>query len=355
MIIFFDLEGPLSPQDNAYEVMKLIGEEGASIFEAISRYDDILTLEGREGYEPGDTLALIIPFLMLHGITESDIRRVSEHATLVEGARYLIERLRARGWEIYIISTSYEQHAYHIGEKLGVEPANIVCTPLNFAHLMPDAILKQRLMEATRRVEEAMRKTRSEDELFSLMDRFFFDELPATGFHPLEKIRVIGGGKKAEAIRAIMRDKGLKFTDAIAVGDSITDYKMLELVKEEGGLAVVFNGNEYSIPYASVGLASVDISFLLILCDSFAQGGIPRVKDVVNTWTSRRVEFESSPQDIPDDCISTELRDYMNNMHGSMALPYFHNIEEPDARLDEIIELHRRMRMRVRAHAGKLG
>ena len=103
MIIFFDLEGPLSPQDNAYEVMKLIGDEGARIFEAISKYDDILALEGREGYEPGDTLALIIPFLMLHGITEEDIKRVSERATLVRGAKYLFERLRAEGWDIYII------------------------------------------------------------------------------------------------------------------------------------------------------------------------------------------------------------------------------------------------------------
>ncbi len=350
MIIFFDLEGPLSPQDNAYEVMKLIGERGASIFEAISRYDDILTLEGREGYEPGDTLALIAPFLVLHGITESDIRRVSEDATLVEGARYLMECLRARGWEIYIISTSYEQHAYNIGRKLGVEPANIVCTELNFGLLMPDAAVKAKLNEATRRIEEAMRSS-EEDELFPILDDFFFHELPAIGFNPLEKIRVIGGEKKAEAIRAILRDKGLKFNDAIAVGDSITDYKMLKLVKEHGGLAVVFNGNEYSVPYASVGLASVDISFLLIFCDSFAQGGTARVKEVVDVWSARRGDFENNPQNIPDDCISAELRDYINNR--AITLPYFHNIE--DTRLEEIIELHRRMRMHVRAHAGKLG
>ena len=54
-IICFDLEGPLSPQDNAFEVMKLI-PNGDKIFEILSRYDDILALEGREGYEPGDTL-----------------------------------------------------------------------------------------------------------------------------------------------------------------------------------------------------------------------------------------------------------------------------------------------------------
>jgi len=60
-LIFFDLEGPLSPQDNAYEVMGLI-PDGHRLFEVISRYDDLLTLEGREDYEPGDTLRLIVPW-----------------------------------------------------------------------------------------------------------------------------------------------------------------------------------------------------------------------------------------------------------------------------------------------------
>ena len=67
--ICFDLEGPLSPQDNAYELMRLF-PNGGKIFEVISRYDDLLTLEEREDYEPGDTLALIVPFLLLHNISE---------------------------------------------------------------------------------------------------------------------------------------------------------------------------------------------------------------------------------------------------------------------------------------------
>jgi len=58
-LICFDLEGPLTPQDNAYELMKLV-PRGGKIFEVLSRYDDLLALEGRPGYEPGDTLALII-------------------------------------------------------------------------------------------------------------------------------------------------------------------------------------------------------------------------------------------------------------------------------------------------------
>ena len=48
--IAFDLEGPLSPQDNAYELMKLF-PDGGRVFEVISRYDDLLTLEDRQDYD----------------------------------------------------------------------------------------------------------------------------------------------------------------------------------------------------------------------------------------------------------------------------------------------------------------
>jgi energy-converting hydrogenase A subunit R len=99
-VICFDLEGPLSPQDNAYEVMGLI-EKGHKIFEVISKYDDILALERREGYEPGDTLSLIIPFLIHHDISEEDILNVSRKAKIVDGAGYLISRLKQLGWSPY--------------------------------------------------------------------------------------------------------------------------------------------------------------------------------------------------------------------------------------------------------------
>jgi len=52
--------------------MKLF-PNGDKIFEVISRYDDLLTLEEREDYEPGDTLSLIVPFLALHNISEDNL------------------------------------------------------------------------------------------------------------------------------------------------------------------------------------------------------------------------------------------------------------------------------------------
>jgi energy-converting hydrogenase A subunit R len=54
----------------------------------------MLTLENRPGYEPGDTLALIAPFLVYHKIKESDIVALAKQAALVKGATQLISLLK---------------------------------------------------------------------------------------------------------------------------------------------------------------------------------------------------------------------------------------------------------------------
>lgn len=365
--IFFDLEGPLSPQDNAYEVMKLIGERGAFIFEVISKYDDIISIESREGYEPGDTLALIVPFLLLHGITDGDINRVSERAKIVDGAGDLFEKLQAENWDIYIVSTSYKHHAYNIGRKLGVPESNIVCTNLSLN------ILRNGLSKTLRKKKALPKRyvytiKKAEEDIFALyshidkpelivnrLDEFFFHQLPSLGYdNDIFETRVIGGERKAEAVREIAEEKGIGLRDVIAVGDSITDYKMLNEVATHDGISVLFNGNEYAVPYASVGLASVDIRFLHVLCDAFARGGKGEVMEIVTKWEENRGSFEKNPADIPDNCITTDIRDFI--MKQKKAFPYFHNIEHAgESSKEEIIKIHKRFRMQVREDAGKLG
>ena len=356
--ICFDLEGPLSPQDNAYEVMKLMGDEGAAIFEVISRYDDIISLEEREGYEPGDTLALIVPFFLAHDLTEGDIRKVSARAKVIDGAKYLFDQLQADNWDIYIISTSYEQHAYNIGYQLGVPEDHIICTKLDLAKMrlaLPESAFTL-LKEAEKDIIELYSDIESDDtdRIVNRLDEFFFRQLPALDFDVFST-RVIGGERKAEAIRIIAHEKGIALQDIIAVGDSITDYKMLGEVAAHGGVAIVFNGNDYAVPYANVGLASVDIRFLYPVCETFGRGGKGAAMDVVTNWESNRDTFEEKPAKIPDSVITTDIKEFVANQMVT-PFPYFHNLERADEnRKKEIIGIHKKFRMQVREDAGKLG
>jgi len=67
-----DCEGPISKNDNAYELCERFLPEGAAFFERVSRYDDYLAdVVRKPGYRPGDTLRLILPFLRATGTPRS--------------------------------------------------------------------------------------------------------------------------------------------------------------------------------------------------------------------------------------------------------------------------------------------
>ncbi len=295
--VFFDLEGPLSPQDNAYDVASKLLPGGQKLFEALSRYDDLLALEGRGGYEPGDTLALLVPFILFHGVTVKDIKKISRNSVLTPGARELINELKDDGFGVFIISTSYEAHAHQIGARLGVPPEDIRATRLVLDGLGADAV------PITRKVEEELQVLVDDREIKEVLDRYFFQELPATSYgNVLERVRVVGGSRKVEALVSLAREHGLEIGDVMVVGDSITDWKMLEYVRDQGGLSVVFNGNRYALPYGEIGLAASSLEPLKILTRAMKRGEDPR--EVVKSISNARGDGEAvfsliTPQKLP--------------------------------------------------------
>jgi len=261
--ICFDMEGPLSPQDNAYELMKLF-PNGDKLFEVISRYDDLLTLEEREGYETGDTLALIVPFLVLHNISENDITTLAAGASLTGGADKLISWLQDNGWKIFCISTSYEQYAIHITQKLGIYAHNVACTtfPLDkFRGTLgkEDAKLIQQAEEDIL----PMSPIADDDRIKQSLHYFFREKLPTTNLgKAIKEIKPVGGQRKVVALNGFADKYSQPLSKWVVVGDSITDFRMLQAVEKEGGLAIAFNANEYALPYSTMSLASTSISDL---------------------------------------------------------------------------------------------
>jgi energy-converting hydrogenase A subunit R len=334
-LIFFDLEGPLSPQDNAYEVMGLI-PDGHRLFEVISRYDDLLTLEGREEYEPGDTLRLIVPFLVRHGITAGDVKRVSEAAGLVPGAAELMARLRSEGWEIHVVSTSYEQHATNIGAKLGLPAAAIHCTRIAFdrlrARLTPDHLNQVATMEGRilRDLYSDDLADGSQDALIRKhLDPFYWGAgLAEVLFAPGSDVTVIGGRRKAWAMEAVAQAKGSSLRDAVFVGDSITDFQGARLLESLGGLAVAFNGSAFILPHVTVAVAAMRLDAIRPILEAWTAGGRIRVKRLVG----------GAPRPGTDEG------------------PHVHwMVGGEEAQLKEVISLHQAFRRRMREAAGKLG
>lgn len=285
----FDLEGPLSPQDNAYESLGLV-EDGHKVFEVISRYDDLLVLEGHEDYEAGDTLALIVPFLAHGRITLQKIKQVSRTAGLVSGAMDLIRALRATGFEVFIISTSYDPHALAMGRRLSVTKDHVHSTLLD-PSLLETTLTQREESLISRSKEVIVRELYSNDlergtkdaEIKRHLDQFYWQDLPTTRFGVIiNKIAVRGGRRKAWALEQISRRKKVSLRDLLFVGDSITDVRACQLVEVMGGLAIAFNGNQFILPHATVGVASDSLMDILPVVEAWGQHGRFGAKEWVN-------------------------------------------------------------------------
>ncbi|MBI2918068.1 MAG: hypothetical protein HYY01_08740 [Chloroflexi bacterium] len=279
-LAFFDLEGPLTPQDNAYELMGL-WPGGRQVFEAISRYDDLLTLEGRPGYEPGDTLRLIVPFLLCHGVTTGAIQRMGEEATLVGGAERLLRNLQDQGWQVHAVTTSYAPFARAVAGRVGIPQSHVACTALPLERLDHWFPQEARRQTADLEAELAQRDSRDDGWLRERLDRFYWRDSVDSHMHQvLRVVRPMGGSRKQIAVEAYCLAQGQPLSRVVAVGDSITDAAMLRGVDQAGGLAIAFNANEYALPCATLGLASTHIEDLLPVLEAWQGGGRPAIM----TW-----------------------------------------------------------------------
>ena len=328
-LICFDLEGPLAPQDNAYELMKLF-PGGDKIFELISRYDDLLTLEGRENYEPGDTLALIVPFLAGHNVTEEQIRLMGQEAGLTPGAGELISRLQARGWQVFCASTSYEQYARAITRRVEIPGGNVACTsfPLNqIRQLLRHEELT--LLEEAEKQITALNP--SNDALIKeKLDYFYRQELPQrlpAAATEMARVKPVGGRRKVAALERFAARVGKPLSRWAVVGDSITDFRMLQAVDSSGGLAIAFNANEYALPYCTMSLASTTLDDLWT---------------VLKTWNGE------------NRAIIEKLVREKEKTGGKGDRGYFHWLVGAD-NIASPLEVHQRIRRLVRKEAARLG
>jgi len=326
--ICFDLEGPLTPQDNAYDLMKLF-PNGDRIFEVISRYDDLLTLAGRQNYEPGDTLALIVPFLLLHNISLDNITTLATRATFTGGAADLIHRLQAGGWKTFCITTTYEQYALHITQKLGIFSHNIACTSFPLDKLRV-ALGKEEaeLIRQTAQEILTMPPVADDERIKQVLDRFFWEKLASTELGAIvQAVKPVGGQRKVAALNRFAQAYAQPLAKWVVVGDSITDFRMLQAVEEAGGLAIAFNANEYALPYSTMSLASTFVSDLLEVLPAWAKGQRKGAERIIKE---------------------------KEKIGGKGDRGYFHWLSGRK-NIDDVIEIHKRIRRLVRAEAGKLG
>jgi len=288
-----DCEGPISKNDNALELAANFLPEGEKFFTQLSRYDDFLALIGREGYKAGDTLRLILPFLKAYGTTDEKIVEYSrKNILLMPGAKETLRFVQKR-MPSFIVSTSYQPYVRALCEAIKFPPESVYCTELNIDKYsisrkevgkikgFTREILSYPLIE----VSEIDNLSHQTKKVINRLEEIFWKEIVSMeSGKMLEEINPIGGREKVIAIKDSLKKTNTSPSDAMYIGDSITDVEALSFIRENKGLAVSFNGNRYAIETAEVACISENTVPISLIADAFSQGGKERVMELVKNW-----------------------------------------------------------------------
>ena len=353
-----DCEGPISKNDNAFELTASFVQDGDRFFSLISKYDDVLAdIVKKQGYKAGDTLRLILPFLKAYDATDKKIREFSSRNVLpVPGAKDTLTFVR-KILPSFIVSTSYEQYISALCTVTGFPFENTYCTRMNMDKYDIPTEETKRLKELRQEIAAlpmiSIPKDANSVDEFSVrdqetverLDTIFWKEIPKMeSGRMLREVNPVGGTEKARAVQNIVEKMGCSLEGVMYVGDSITDALALRLVRAHGGLAVSFNGNSYSVQESDVAVLSGDTVVTSVLAEAFSRLGKPGALNLVAEWNC---------SGLTKYCSSSVLRERMIELFPEG----FPQVEQVTAdNMERLIRESSVFRKTVRGEAiGKLG
>ena len=314
-----DCEGPITKNDNAQELTTHFVPRGEILFAVVSRYDDFLAdVVHRPGYKAGDTLKLILPFLIAFGASNVAIQDYSRsHLLLVPGACETLGFVR-RHMASFIISTSYEPYIRALCDVLGFPVSQAFFTPLDIDRYPLDPqeaswlrktameIIEMEMLEWTEDTKDIESLPESHRQTLSRLDQIFWNTIAEMKIgRVFEEVNPVGGSEKAKAVLKSLERSSHSLEDVMYVGDSITDVQALDLARRHGGLAVSFNGNGYAIRSSQVCCMSKDARIVAVLADVFNREGRDATLSMVSSWGSGDL------YDFPGD---ENLLDWLTNL-----------------------------------------
>jgi len=128
----------------------------------------------------------------------------------------------------------------------------------------------------------------------------------------LSEVTTVGGSQKAAAIEDAVAKLGVLLEDVMYVGDSITDVEAFQFVRENGGLTVSFNGNDYAVRNAEIAVLSENNLVTAVIADVFCRQGKQAVLNLVENWNLESLERNQ--------VVSPSLLDRLFSLH-TQTLP----------------------------------
>ncbi len=274
-----DCEGPLTLNDNAFELSANFIDDGGELFKILSLYDDYLVdVVKKQNYKAGNTLKLILPFFVVERLSNSDMVEFStSNIYSVNDSKFLLKYLK-EAMNTYIVSTSYGQYIEAVSNYMEVPFENTFYTNVDVDELE----LKDDEIKKIIEFKDLILKNPEDYEMF---DDIFFNQIPKMGiYEKIKQIEVVGGeGKKLAIDEIIERDK-INVSEILYIGDSITDVEPLEFARKNNGISISFNGNEYPLNVAEIAIVSPSAITTAVITNIYAENDKNKVLKFIEDY-----------------------------------------------------------------------
>lgn len=339
-----DCEGPLTLNDNAYEMADKFIENGGELFKILSLYDDyIVDIVKKENYKAGNTLKLILPFFVVENLTNQDFIDFSkDNIYAVRDSKFLLNYLK-NAMNTYIVSTSYGQYIEAVSNFMQLPFENTFYTKVDIDSLKLNDEEIKKIIE----FKDLILKNPDDYELF---DDIFFNQISKMGiYEKIRDIEVVGGEGKKLAIDEIIRRDDINQDQIFYIGDSITDVEPLAFAHKNNGISVSFNGNEYPLKVAEIAIVSPSAVATAVIANVYAENDKNYVLEFIKDYND-----SNDLEKIFDDYNIDE--DVKNKFFEVFADEYPLIQTVTDENYEKILKVSKEMRNNIRGqNIGELG
>ena len=340
-----DCEGPLTLNDNAYELAVHFIENGGELFKVLSLYDDYLAdIVKKENYKVGNTLKFILPFFVCENLKNQDMVDFSQrNIYAIKDSKFLLKYLK-KAMNTYIVSTSYGQYIEALSNYMDFPFENTFYTKVDVDAL---TLNDEEMEKITKFKQEIL----SDPENYELFDEIFYSEIPKMGiYEAIEAINVVGGEGKKEAIDEIIERDNINTAEILYIGDSITDVEPLDFARKNNGISISFNGNEYPLKVAEIAIVSPSAITTCVMANIYAKDDkqtVLRFIDDYNASENLEELFEKYGVDL-------EIKNRFLDVFSSGEYPIIKIID--DDNFEDILKVSKDMRNNIRGQdIGELG
>ncbi|MDR0778448.1 MAG: hypothetical protein LBE48_03305 [Methanomassiliicoccaceae archaeon] len=270
---------------------------GGKVFDVLMAYDNIIAFGlNREDRRSGDTLKTLVPLLKASGVTDKSIYdHFSANKDMMPGSdviHYMNELMTT-----LVVSESYEHHVMVVSESLNLPIDGIRCTEVSFDALELDKqeakkfrnmltdLAKMDVPKITSNPADRAQYIEHKDQMILDSVDDIVEAINDSEIHyQMDSVRPVGGNEKAFSLMDMRRGTGVDLDCTAYVGNNATDYPAMDIIRDNDGLSISFNGDAYAVRGSNIAVMSPNPIVAAVLISEFYIGGLEEVFEMVRSW-----------------------------------------------------------------------